>query len=35
LARPSGPLAVDDLTVEMPNFELTREPLEDQQDGTF
>jgi exodeoxyribonuclease-5 len=35
LARPSRPLVVDDLTVEVPNFELTREPFENQKDGTF
>ena len=35
LARPSGALAVDDLTAEVPNFELTMEPIEDQKDGAF
>ena len=35
LARPSGPLVVDDLTVEVPNFDLTMEPVEDQKDGAF
>ncbi len=35
LARPSGPLVVDDLTAEIPNFDLTMEPVEDQTDGTF
>jgi exodeoxyribonuclease-5 len=35
LARPSGALAVDDLTAEVPNFELTMEPVEDQKDGAF
>ena len=35
LARPSGPLVVDDLTAEIPNFDLTMEPVEDQTDGIF
>ena len=35
LARPSRPLVVDDLTVEVPNFELTRAPLENQKNETF
>jgi exodeoxyribonuclease-5 len=35
LARPSGALAVDDLTEAVPNFELTMEPIEDQKDGAF
>jgi hypothetical protein len=26
---------VDDLTAEIPNFDLTMEPVEDQTDGTF
>jgi len=35
LARPSDALAVNDLTAELPNFELTMEPIEDQKDGAF
>src|SRR6056300_624756 len=35
LARPSGALAVDDLTEAVPSFELTMEPIEDQKDGAF
>ena len=35
LARPSGPLVMDDLTVEVPNFDLTMEPVEDQKDELF
>ena len=35
LARPSGALVVDDLTADVPNFELTMEPIEDQKDGAF
>ena len=35
LARPSSALVVDDLTADVPNFELTMEPIEDQKDGAF